>query len=60
LNLPLALQSFASKVEPESKVEGKKAPKAEGKKAPKVEGKKAPEDAPPANLGWDSHSAVVS
>ena len=25
----------------------------------KVEGKKA-EDAPPVNLGWDSHSAVVS
>jgi hypothetical protein len=25
----------------------------------KVEGKKA-EDAPPVNIGWDSHSAVVS
>ena len=26
----------------------------------KVEGKKAGDDAPPVNLGWDSHSAVVS
>ena len=26
----------------------------------KVEGKKAGKDAPPVNLGWDSHSAVVS
>ncbi|MGK3745386.1 MAG: hypothetical protein ACI8RD_000297 [Bacillariaceae sp.] len=25
----------------------------------KLEGKKA-EDAPPVNIGWDSHSAVVS
>ena len=24
-----------------------------------TEGKKAPEDAPPVNLGWDSHKAVV-
>jgi hypothetical protein len=35
--------SFASKAAPETKTEGKK----------------APADAPPANLGWDSHSAVV-
>lgn len=26
----------------------------------KVEGKKAGKDAPPVNLGWDSHTAVVS
>jgi hypothetical protein len=26
----------------------------------KVEGKKAGKDAPPVNIGWDSHSAVVS
>ena len=26
----------------------------------KVEGKKAGKDAPPVNLGWDSHKAVVS
>lgn len=26
----------------------------------KVDGKKAPEDAPPVNIGWDSHKAVVS
>jgi hypothetical protein len=25
----------------------------------KTEGKKAGEDAPPTNLGWDSHQAVV-
>ncbi len=25
-----------------------------------VEGKKADEDAPPVNIGWDSHKAVVS
>ena len=28
-------------------------------KAP-TEGKKAPKDAPPANIGWNSHEAVVS
>ena len=28
--------------------------------AEKVEGKKAGADAPDVNLGWDSHSAVVS
>ena len=26
----------------------------------KVEGKKAGKDAPPVNIGWDSHKAVVS
>ena len=29
-------------------------------KEKKVEGKKAGADAPPVNLGWDSHTAVVS
>ena len=26
----------------------------------KVEGKKAGKDAPPVNIGWDSHSPIVS
>eukprot|EP00816_Leptocylindrus_hargravesii_P005676 CAMPEP_0196803202 /NCGR_PEP_ID=MMETSP1362-20130617/2589_1 /TAXON_ID=163516 /ORGANISM="Leptocylindrus danicus, Strain CCMP1856" /LENGTH=393 /DNA_ID=CAMNT_0042174655 /DNA_START=25 /DNA_END=1203 /DNA_ORIENTATION=+ len=30
----------------------------EGKKAPKTEGKKAGDDAPPVNIGWDSHRPV--
>ena len=32
----------------------------EAKEETKVEGKKAGEDAPPVNIGWDSHKAVVS
>lgn len=32
----------------------------EAKEDTKVEGKKAGEDAPPVNIGWDSHKAVVS
>ena len=27
---------------------------------PKTEGKKAGDDAPPVNIGWDSHKPVVS
>ena len=32
----------------------------EAKEETKVEGKKAGDDAPPVNIGWDSHKAVVS
>ena len=32
----------------------------ETKDEEKVEGKKAGADAPPVNIGWDSHKAVVS
>ncbi len=32
----------------------------EAKEETKVEGKKAGDDAPPVNIGWDSHKKVVS
>ena len=37
----------------------KKVSKKDDKKE-EIEGKKAPKDAPPVNIGWDSHKAVVS
>jgi hypothetical protein len=51
-------------VEGKKKDDKKKDEKKEDKKKEddkkEVEGKKADEDAPPVNIGWDSHKAVVS
>jgi hypothetical protein len=38
----------------------KKDDKKKDDKKVEIEGKKAAEDAPPVNIGWDSHKAVVS
>lgn len=51
----------AKKAKNEDKKEEKSDKKVEAKKSDEeVEGKKAPEDAPPVNIGWDSHKPVVS
>jgi hypothetical protein len=49
----------ANKKDDKKKVSKKDDKKKDDKKE-EIEGKKAPEDAPPVNIGWDSHKAVVS